>query len=200
MKKILGVLLPGSETAFSSMPLLGKPYAEYVKDAMVAAGADAEAFVREELSPSDFDIILFAAEHTPCIGGLSALVDCAADGPCALENKKGSPLAFALPAKQLAAFEEDITLSLLMEAYEDTLKPLQTDCEDDGIAVTDAESYAAAYRCLRGRIVKRHMQNGVIILEPDRTVIEAGVQIGGGTILYPDNILQGSTQIGAGCT
>ena len=48
MTKILGVLLCDSETAFSSMPLLGKPCAEHVKAAMIAAGADADAFAQEE--------------------------------------------------------------------------------------------------------------------------------------------------------
>ena len=53
--------------------------------------------------------------------------------------------------------------------------------------------------CAAG-IVKRHMQNGVIMLEPERTVIEAGCAIGGGTIVYPNNTLQGTTKIGKGCT
>ncbi|HPJ03874.1 MAG TPA: hypothetical protein PKU80_13690 [Candidatus Limiplasma sp.] len=200
MKKILGILLCESETTVSSMPLLGKTCGEYVKDAMILAGADKEAFAQEELPIADFDILLFAAEHTPCISGLSALVERAADTPCALITKQGSTLAFALPATLLGVFDEDITLSLLADAYGDTAQTIQADCENGGIAVTDAESFAAAYRCLKGRIIKRHMQNGVIILEPERTVIGADVVIGCGTILYPNNTLQGSTKIGRGCT
>ncbi|HRX08487.1 MAG TPA: hypothetical protein P5559_04915 [Candidatus Limiplasma sp.] len=200
MKKILGVLLPGVETAVSAMPLLGKSSGAFVKEAMLCAGADQDAFDKEELALSDFDILLFAAENTPCLHNLDALVARTDDGPCALVSQAGIPLAFALPACELEAFEEDITLPILMEAYHETLQTLQADCADDGIAITDAASFSAAYQCLRKRIVEQHMQNGVIVLDPSRTVIEADVEIQSGTILYPDNTLQGQTKIGSGCT
>jgi acetyltransferase-like isoleucine patch superfamily enzyme len=200
MAKILGVLLPGGETAVSAMPLLGKPCGEHVKAAMIAAGANADAFAREELPISDFEILLFAAETTPCLHGLDALVKRAAKSPCALLSQAGAPLAFAMPACELAAFEEDITLPLLMDAYADTVIKIEADCAGDGLAVTDAQSFAAAYQCLRKRIVERHMYSGVIVLDPDRTVIEADVMVGAGTVLYPDNMLQGVTKIGSGCT
>ena len=200
MSKILGVLLCDSETAVSAMPLLGKSCAGHVKDAMLSAGADSGAFEQEELSPAAYDIVLFAAEHTPCVDGLSALVEQAADSPCALTTKSGAPIAFALPAKQLSVFSQPLTMRLLLEQYGGDMQTIHAETEDSGIAVTDAESYAAAYRCLRDRIVKKHMQNGVIVLEPERTVIEADVQIGAGTIIHPNNTLQGHTKIGAGCT
>jgi bifunctional N-acetylglucosamine-1-phosphate-uridyltransferase/glucosamine-1-phosphate-acetyltransferase GlmU-like protein len=200
MPNILGVLLCGSETTFSSMPLLGKPCAGHVKDAMLAAGADAKAFDAEELSPAAYDIVLFAAEHTPCIGDLSALISLAKTAPAALLSPQGAPLAVALPAAQLSVFSEPITMNLLYAEYGEALQTISAECEEDGIAVTDAESYALAYRCLRGRVVKKHMQAGVIVLEPERTVIEADVEIGAGTVIHPCNTLQGQTKIGAGCT
>ena len=200
MKKVLGVLLPGGETAVSGMSLLGKPCGEHVKAAMIKAGADADAFTQEELSISDFETLLFAADNTPCLHGLDALIEHAAKGPCALVSKAGAPLAFTLPACELEAFEDDITLPLLMDAYGETAVTIKADCAEDGIAVTDAKSFAAAYQCLRKRIVEQHMVNGVIVLDPDRTVIEADVNIGAGTVLYPGNTLQGQTKIGSGCT
>lgn len=200
MKRILGVLLPGVETTVSAMPLLGKPCGEHVKAAMIKAGADADAFAREELAISDFEILLFAAENTPCLHSLDTLAERAAKGPCALVSQTGMPLAFALPARELAAFEEDITLPLLMDAYADALNTVEADCEEDGIAVLDAASFAAAYQCLRKRIVERHIANGVIVLDPGRTVIEADVMIGANTMIYPDNMLQGQTKVGSGCT
>ena len=200
MSNILGILLSDDKNKFTSLPLLGMPTNEYVKYAMITAGADEAAFEQEELSVSDFDTVLFAAGHTPCISSLTTLVQKAANTPCALVTAHGASLAVALPAKQLGAFDEDITLALLMEAYADTMQTVHTDCETDGIAVTDAQSYAEAYRFLRGHIITQHMQNGVIVLEPERTVIEAGVTIGSGTIIYPNNTLQGNTTIGTGCT
>ena len=200
MPKILGVLLTDSDTPYSSMPLLGKPCGEHVKAAMLAAGADAGAFAEEELSPSDFDTVLFVAEHTPCIAGLAALVRRAEHMPCALIAKQGAPLAVALPAKELTIFGEPLTMALLMDTYSETMQTLEVDCQADGIAVVDAQSFAAAFRCLRDRIATRHLQNGVIVLEPDRTVIEADVLIGSGTVIHANNTLQGETRIGAGCT
>lgn len=198
MPTILGVLLCDSETSFSTMPLLGKPCAGHVKAAMLAAGVAAETFDAEELSPAADDIVLFAAEHTPCVSGLSDLV--ALGAPCALVSRQGRPLVIALPARELTAFSEPLTMNLLLEHFGTDLQHMETESEESGIAVTDAESYAAAFRCLRERTVKRHLQNGVVILDPDRTVIEPDVQIGAGTIVYPNNTLQGHTQIGSGCT
>ncbi len=200
MTKILGVLLCDSETAYSSLPLLGKPCAGYMKDAMLAAGADADALEQEELSPAAFDVALLAAEQTPCVTGLSAVVRLAGDGPCALLTAQGTPLAFALPARELSVFAQPLTMKLLLEEYGCDMQTLYAECGEDGIAVADAESYAAACGCLRGRINRRHMQAGVIILDPERTVIETDVQIGGGTMIYPNNLLQGRTKIGECCT
>ncbi|MBE0601696.1 MAG: hypothetical protein IH607_07895, partial [Firmicutes bacterium] len=165
MNTILGILLPGGETTVSAMPMLGKPCGGHVQAAMIAAGADTDALAQEELSISDFEILLFAADNTPCLHGLDELVKRAANGPCALVSKTGVPLAFALPACELDAFEDDITLPLLMDAYADTLNTTAADCDEDGIAVTDAKRFAAAYQCLRRRIVENHMANGVIVLD-----------------------------------
>ncbi len=66
--------------------------------------------------------------------------------------------------------------------------------------MTDAESFAAAYRYLRAAVVRRHVLNGVAVLDPDRTVIEADVRIGAGTVVYAGNTLQGETVIGENCT
>ncbi len=200
MPTILGVLLCDSETAFASMPLLGRPCAGHVKAAMLSAGADADAFEQEELSPAAYDTVLFAAEHTPCIGDLAALVSLAKTAPAMLLSPQGAPLAFALPAKELSVFDEPVTMRLLFKEYGEAAQTVRAEREADGIAVTDAESYAAAYRCLRERIVKKHMQAGVVVLEPERTVIETDVAIGAGTIIHPDNILEGHTEVGAGCT
>lgn len=200
MTKILGVLLCDNETAYSGVPLLGRLCAGHVQAAMIEAGADAGAFDAEELSPCAFDTVLFAAEHTPCLRGLAGWIGKAAEAPCALLSATGAPLAFALPASQLEVFTEPLTMNLLMEAYAGGLQTIVAESADDGVTVTDAESFAEAYRVLRARIVKNHMRSGVIIPEPERTVIEADVTIGAGTMVYPNNTLQGNTKIGEGCT
>ncbi len=68
------------------------------------------------------------------------------------------------------------------------------------IAVDSPRSFAAAHAALRQDILDKLLDAGVIILDPERTIIEADVQIGAGTIVYPGNLLMGKTVIGAGCT
>lgn len=52
---------------------------------------------------------------------------------------------------------------------------------------------------MRKRINERHMLNGVTIISPDNTYIEAGVKIGRDTIIYPGASLEGNTEIGEDC-
>ncbi len=199
MNEILGVLLTDSETQFSDMLLLDKPCYRFVMEAMLAAGASENAFAQTELSPEESDTILFASRHTPCIGDLSGLVALAKEAPAALVTRQGVPIAVALPAAQLMPFSDPLTLPMLLSQYADTVRLVPLQNEADGIAVTDAESYTAAHCCLRARIVKQHMQAGVIILDPDRTTIDTGVEIGTGTTIYPNNTLEGETKIGKDC-
>ncbi|MBC7255759.1 MAG: bifunctional UDP-N-acetylglucosamine diphosphorylase/glucosamine-1-phosphate N-acetyltransferase GlmU [Chloroflexi bacterium] len=55
---------------------------------------------------------------------------------------------------------------------------------------------AQAERILRRRINERWMLEGVTLVDPDTTYIEATVQIGRETIIYPNTFLQGHTAIG----
>ncbi|MFB3738628.1 MAG: bifunctional UDP-N-acetylglucosamine diphosphorylase/glucosamine-1-phosphate N-acetyltransferase GlmU [Candidatus Velamenicoccus archaeovorus] len=52
---------------------------------------------------------------------------------------------------------------------------------------------------LRDRINERHLANGVTILDPPSTFIDAEVRIGRETTVLPATFLEGSTRIGAGC-
>ena len=52
---------------------------------------------------------------------------------------------------------------------------------------------------LRDRIVKRHMQNGVRVLDPAAVYIDPRVTIGRGTVVLPGSILRGETVIGRNC-
>jgi bifunctional UDP-N-acetylglucosamine pyrophosphorylase / glucosamine-1-phosphate N-acetyltransferase len=53
---------------------------------------------------------------------------------------------------------------------------------------------------MRRRILERHMLDGVTIIDPATTYIEANVQIGQDTTIWPGCLLQGATQIGAQAT
>jgi bifunctional UDP-N-acetylglucosamine pyrophosphorylase/glucosamine-1-phosphate N-acetyltransferase len=51
---------------------------------------------------------------------------------------------------------------------------------------------------MRRRINQAHMLNGVTMIDPASTYIEAGVQIGRDTVLMPNSYLRGKTEIGEG--
>jgi bifunctional UDP-N-acetylglucosamine pyrophosphorylase/glucosamine-1-phosphate N-acetyltransferase len=58
---------------------------------------------------------------------------------------------------------------------------------------------AAVQRVMRERINDAHMRDGVTILDPAATYVDAGVRIGRDTVLRPMTFLEGDTRIGAGC-
>lgn len=59
--------------------------------------------------------------------------------------------------------------------------------------LAEAESY------MRKKINRFHMENGVTMIDPERTYIEAGVKIGCDTVLLPGVVLEGDTVIGEDC-
>ena len=59
-------------------------------------------------------------------------------------------------------------------------------------------SYPMAAAAMRRRINESHMRNGVTIIDPANTYIDAGVVIGQDTVIYPGNVIEGvTTSIGA---
>lgn len=54
-------------------------------------------------------------------------------------------------------------------------------------------------KIMRRRINERHMENGVTIIDPDSTYIGNDVEIERDVIIYPGNVLEGSTVIKSGC-
>lgn len=74
-----------------------------------------------------------------------------------------------------------------------------TDYEDT-IGVNSRAQLAEAEEILRNRINRKHLDNGVTLIDPKTTYIGVDVKIGKDTIIYPNNILEGSTEIEKGCT
>ena len=52
----------------------------------------------------------------------------------------------------------------------------------------------------RKKILERHYENGVDFAGTDGVIIEETVQIGEGTVIYPNVVLKGNTVIGKNCT
>ena len=71
-------------------------------------------------------------------------------------------------------------------------------CECMG--VNDRIQLAQVSEILRGRILEEHMKNGVTLVDPRNTYIDAGCTIGSDTVIYPNVTLEGRTEIGADVT
>jgi bifunctional UDP-N-acetylglucosamine pyrophosphorylase/glucosamine-1-phosphate N-acetyltransferase len=67
------------------------------------------------------------------------------------------------------------------------------------LGVNSREQLADVEKIMRQRINKRHMNNGVTIIDPNCTYIGEDVQIERDTIIYPGNVLEGKTIIKEGC-
>jgi bifunctional UDP-N-acetylglucosamine pyrophosphorylase/glucosamine-1-phosphate N-acetyltransferase len=65
--------------------------------------------------------------------------------------------------------------------------------------VNDRAELAQAAAILRQRINRRWMLEGVTIIDPAVTYIDADVEIGPDTVIYPMTFLEGRTRVGAGC-
>ncbi|WNQ11671.1 bifunctional UDP-N-acetylglucosamine diphosphorylase/glucosamine-1-phosphate N-acetyltransferase GlmU [Paenibacillus aurantius] len=69
----------------------------------------------------------------------------------------------------------------------------------ESIGVNDRVALAEAERLMRERIQRQHMLNGVTIVDPQNTYIEADVTIGADTTILPGTVLKGRTRIGEDC-
>ncbi|MGB0910302.1 MAG: bifunctional UDP-N-acetylglucosamine diphosphorylase/glucosamine-1-phosphate N-acetyltransferase GlmU [Nitrospirales bacterium] len=67
------------------------------------------------------------------------------------------------------------------------------------IGINNREHLSIAELEMRSRICRRWMQEGVTLLDPSRTSIDADVVIGRDSLLYPDVRLEGKTVIGEFC-
>lgn len=65
--------------------------------------------------------------------------------------------------------------------------------------VNDRRQLAQLEAALRERTLARLMGDGVTVLDPSSTYVEADVAVGPDTVLYPGVLLAGRTVIGAGC-
>ena len=70
---------------------------------------------------------------------------------------------------------------------------------EETLGVNSRVDLAEAEIVLRKRINKKHMENGVTIIDINNTYIDIDVKIGNDTIIYPGNLLQGNTVIKEGC-
>ena len=219
MKRTLAILIRGDAPAELALtPLLGKTCRAHVEAAIAECGltqapevvADTAALC--SLLTNEVRQALLIREDAPCLNhasimGLLETLEQAERPSAVLAQDLGTPLAIAISAEQLhTLLGEDMqrfTLNKLVELLDAAEVPLKVTHRQEPeayIAVSDAAHFASAFGFLRAQLVRKHLENGVILLDPDRTIIESDVRIGAGTILYAGNMLQGATVIGSRCT
>ena len=69
----------------------------------------------------------------------------------------------------------------------------------ESLGINNRLQLAQAAKIMQQRILEKLMLDGVTIIDPDNTYVEAKVSIGQDTILYPGTYLQGDTIIGSDC-
>jgi bifunctional UDP-N-acetylglucosamine pyrophosphorylase/glucosamine-1-phosphate N-acetyltransferase len=67
------------------------------------------------------------------------------------------------------------------------------------LGVNDRRQLALVEDIMRRRILERLMLEGVTVVDPGATYVDAGVRVGHDTVLYPFTFLEGETEIGAEC-
>ncbi len=91
------------------------------------------------------------------------------------------------------------TLSLIQQAGLPAVVFTSTDFEQ-ALGVNSRVQLAEAAQIMRARINQFHMDNGVTLINPQDTYIDAGVAIGADTIIASGCYLLGNTKIGQNCT
>ncbi len=70
---------------------------------------------------------------------------------------------------------------------------------NEAMGVKDRIRLAAAVKIMQRRILERLMEDGVTIVDPDSTFIDAGVTVGQDTSIEPFSVIKGKTEIGSEC-
>lgn len=91
----------------------------------------------------------------------------------------------------------DVISVLVKKGYQAGAYKIKEESEIYGI--NSKVQLAEADDIMRERINKRHMENGVTIVNPRDTCIEPTVEIGKDTVVYPGAVLEGNTVIGQDC-
>ncbi|MBI2915369.1 MAG: bifunctional UDP-N-acetylglucosamine diphosphorylase/glucosamine-1-phosphate N-acetyltransferase GlmU [Elusimicrobia bacterium] len=84
----------------------------------------------------------------------------------------------------------------------ETVQPASKSSQDlieETLGVNDRSDLSRAEKIMQRRIAEHWMKSGVTILNPETTYVDAGVQIGSDSKLFPGTMLLGKTRVGTGC-
>jgi bifunctional UDP-N-acetylglucosamine pyrophosphorylase/glucosamine-1-phosphate N-acetyltransferase len=77
--------------------------------------------------------------------------------------------------------------------------PFRVEDPLEAMGINTRVELARANRCMREKIVERHMMDGVTFIDPETAYIDREVKIGRDSVIYPNCHLLGRTSLGNGC-
>lgn len=88
----------------------------------------------------------------------------------------------------------------ILKSWGQTVAAYPMEDKTEGLGVNDRVALSKATHYMQERINLQHMQNGVTLIQPETTAIDAGVKIGADTVIEGQVTLKGNTVIGSDCT
>ncbi|MFZ3591027.1 bifunctional UDP-N-acetylglucosamine diphosphorylase/glucosamine-1-phosphate N-acetyltransferase GlmU [Bacillus sp. DJP31] len=79
----------------------------------------------------------------------------------------------------------------------DTVSAYQTEQFEETLGVNDRVALSQAEAFMKDRVNRKHMVNGVTIIDPSNTYISADTMIGADTVIYPGTMITGKSIIGS---
>ena len=149
------------------------PGARFVTPVFVAAIRQAAGFAEKIVEASD-----------ETLNGILNQLD---DSECALVISTKTPLI---------AREECLRL---FDRLDERRRVLFAERQYGGLIVTDARGASNAVAALRKQKNEELLNQGVLLLDPDRTYIDPDVTIGEGTVIHPNCTVSGGSTIGRHC-
>jgi bifunctional UDP-N-acetylglucosamine pyrophosphorylase/glucosamine-1-phosphate N-acetyltransferase len=87
----------------------------------------------------------------------------------------------------------------LPDALTGKVHVVRTDDPAEALGINSRRDLATVAACLRRRIVERHQEAGVTIVDPGTTWIDAGVEVGADTVIEPFTVIRRGVRIGSRC-
>lgn len=87
----------------------------------------------------------------------------------------------------------------ILKSQNEVVTAYQMDDFEESMGVNDLVDLAKARRIMQARINTKLMKNGVSLIDPDTTYIDADVKIGNDTVVEGGAVIKGATRIGSDC-
>ncbi|WP_141503717.1 bifunctional UDP-N-acetylglucosamine diphosphorylase/glucosamine-1-phosphate N-acetyltransferase GlmU [Paenibacillus luteus] len=172
----------------------------------VESGAAGTVLTAAFADPTGYGRVIRSADGT--VQRIVEQKDCSPEEAAVNEINTGT---YCFDNKKLFAALANVTsnnaqgefyLTDVIGLFRESGESVQGYCTSDlaeAIGVNDRVALAEAERFMRERINRNHLLGGVTLIDASSTYIEAGVQIGADTVIYPGTVLRGSTVIGEDC-